>query len=128
MQQERLNIGENVSSLLPYNHDENEYSTDKYQSDTTDGSDCNTYSTIHHQASPNDSFTSVEDADNYTNGDLLDDLIMNVGDPCYNYENNSDYMNADRSLYELIIQLTQKEKKATCSNSLVTCEKLEQYT
>ncbi len=117
-------MNENVSTLIPYNHEENEYITDKYQSHTPDGSESNSYSTIHHQASPDDSFTSLEDADTCANGDLLDDLIMNVNSG-YNYE-STDYSNADRSLYELIIQLTQKEKK-TCSNSLVTQEKIQQY-
>lgn len=68
----------------------------------------------------------MDDVETYANGDMLDDLIMNVN-PCYNYE-NGEYGNTDHSLYELIIQLTQKEKKTTCSNALMTCEKLQQYT
>lgn len=112
-----LNLADSVNLLLPYNHDDQEYII----SDTTDGSDSNSYSTIHHQGSPNDSFTSVDD----TNGDLLDDLIMNVD---HGYDNPIEYANPDGNLYELIIQLSQKEKKASCSNSsLITCEKIQQY-
>lgn len=122
-----MNLGENVSTLLPYHGDENDFASDKYQSDTTDGSDCNSYSTIRHQASPDDSYASIEDTDAYASNDLLDDLIMNINSG-YNYD-NGDYVNTtDRSLYELVIQLTQKEKKSTCANSvLTTCEKLQQY-
>lgn len=121
--QENISSNSNLN-LIPYHNEDNEYVTDKYQSDTTDGSECNSYSTIHHQASPDESFTSLDDTEVYPNGDVLDDLIMNVNQ-CYNYE-NGDY-NADRSLYELIIQLTQKEKKSSATNSLLSYEKLQQY-
>lgn len=109
-------MNENVSTLIPYNADESEYHVDKYQSDTNDASDSTSYTTtIHHQASPSGSHTSTDGTEAYPNGDLLDDLIMNPS--CY----------VDHSLCELIIQLTQKEKKTTSVNSVVTCEKLEQY-
>ena len=127
-QEPSSSLNERVSTLIPYNTDENEYHVDKYQSDTTDASDSTSYTTTtHHQASPSGSgsLTSADGTDAYPNGDLLDDFINNA--PCYNNYENGDYNNTDHSLYELIIQLTQKEKKTTCSNSVVTCEKLQQY-
>lgn len=159
----KINSAENAAATLlglPYGGDGNDFASERYQSDATEGSDCHSYSTAGHRASssPGDSYASVEEADAYAGSDLLDDLMTNVNCGYHNYENENehghehghehehenerlddggsgsgsgscDYVNTtDRSLYELVIQLTQKEKKSTCGNSVVTtCEKVQQY-